>query len=78
MAGHRRRIRRGGYPSHKAAMGVLDRLRNPDAGEKGGVVTVGDRLGHWLVSRTSPAASTVRGYATHVRLYSSPTWARCC
>lgn len=31
-------------------------------------MTVGD----WLVSRTSPAASTVRGYAAHVRLYLGP------
>jgi hypothetical protein len=36
------------------------------------VVTVGDWLAHWLVSRTSPAASTVRGYAAHVRLYLGP------
>jgi len=32
----------------------------------------GDWLAHWLVSRTSPAASTVRGYAAHVRLYLGP------
>jgi integrase len=32
------------------------------------VLTVGD----WLVSRTSPAASTVRGYTAHVRLYLAP------
>jgi len=53
----RRRIRRGGYPSRKAALEVLARLRNPKAGGTGGVVTVGDWLAHWLVSRTSPAAS---------------------
>jgi len=28
--------------------------------------------GDWLASRTSPAASTVRGYAAHVRLYLGP------
>lgn len=27
---------------------------------------------HWLASRTSPAASTVRGYAAHIRLYLAP------
>jgi integrase len=36
------------------------------------VLTVGDWLAHWLVSRTSPAASTVRGYTAHVRLYLAP------
>ena len=51
---------------------MLARLRNPKTGQTGGVVTVGDWLAHWLVSRTSPAASTVRGYAAHVRLYLGP------
>jgi integrase len=72
LDGRRRRIRRGGYPSRKAALDVLGRLRNPKVGGSGGVVTVGDWLTHWLVSRTSPAASTVRGYAAHVRLYLGP------
>ena len=36
------------------------------------MLTVGDWLGHWLVSRTSPAASTMRGYEAHVRLYLVP------
>jgi hypothetical protein len=71
--GHRRRIRRGGYPSRKVAVAVLGRLRSPRPGDgTGGVVTVGDWLAHWLVSRTSPAASTVRGYAAHIRLYLAP------
>jgi hypothetical protein len=72
LDGRRRRIRRGGYPSRKAALEVLGRLRTPKAGGPGGVVTVGDWLAHWLVSRTSPAASTVRGYGAHVRLYLGP------
>jgi len=72
LDGRRRRIRRGGYPSRKAAVEVLARLRNPKTGQAAGVVTVGDWLAHWLVSRTSPAASTVRGYAAHVRLYLGP------
>ncbi len=77
LDGHRRRIRRGGYPSRKAALEVLGRLRNPKTGQTA-VVTVGDRLAHWLVSRTSPAASTVCGYAAHVRLYLDPYLGRCC
>lgn len=36
------------------------------------MLMVGDWLAHWLVSRTSPGASTVRGYAAHVRLYLVP------
>jgi hypothetical protein len=38
----------------------------------------GRALAHWLVSRTSPAASTVRGYAAHVRLYLCPYLGGCC
>jgi integrase len=72
LDGRRHRIRRGGYPSRKAALEVLARLRNPKVGGTGGIITVGDWLAHWLVSRTSPAASTLRGYAAHVRLYLGP------
>ena len=65
----RRWIRRGGYSSRKAAVAVLARLRAPRPGDAGGgMLTVGDWLAQWLVSRTSPAASTVRGYTAHVRL----------
>ncbi len=41
LDGRRRRIRRGGYPSRKAALEVLARLRNPRAGGTGGIITVG-------------------------------------
>jgi hypothetical protein len=42
LDGHRRRIRRGGYPSRKAAVAVLARLRAPrPAGAGRGVLTVG-------------------------------------
>ena len=73
LDGHRRRIRRGGYPSRRAAAAVLARLRAPRPGDAAGrMLTVGDWLAHWLVSRTAPAASTVRGYTAHVRLYLAP------
>ena len=36
------------------------------------ILTVGDWLAHWLVSRTAAAPSTVRGYTAHVRLYLGP------
>src|SRR6266487_2792927 len=67
LDGRRRRIRRGGYPSRKAAAAVLASLRAPRLGDAGGrMLTVGDWLAHWLVSRTGTAPSTVRGYAAHV------------
>ena len=73
LDGRRRRIRRGGYPSRAAAMAVLARLRAPRPGDTGTrILTVGDWLAHWLVSRTATAPSTVRGYAAHVRLYLTP------
>ncbi|MGH3191902.1 MAG: tyrosine-type recombinase/integrase [Streptosporangiaceae bacterium] len=69
LDGRRRRIRRGGYPSRRAAEAVLARLRAPRAGDTGArMLTVGD----WLVTKTATAPSTVRGYAAHVRLYLSP------
>jgi integrase len=73
LDGRRRRIRRGGYPSRKAAIAVLALLRAPGQSERGErILTVGDWLECWLASRTSPAASTLRSYAGHVRLYLAP------
>ena len=73
LDGHRRRIRRGGYPSRKAAVAVLARLRAPRPEDPAGrMLTVGDWLAHWLAFRTATAPSTVRGYAAHVRLYLAP------
>jgi integrase len=73
LDGHRRRIRRGGYVSRRTAVAVLARLRAPRPGDTGArMLTVGDWLAHWLVSRTAPATSTLRGYTAHVRLYLTP------
>ncbi|MFD0855607.1 Arm DNA-binding domain-containing protein, partial [Actinomadura adrarensis] len=70
--GRRRRVRRGGFATRKAAEETLARLRAPGNPETGtGVVTVGEWLAHWLATRTR-ASSTVRGYASHVRLYLVP------
>ena len=72
LDGARRRIRRG-YPSHGTAKDVLAGLRIPAPGDPhADLLTVGDWLAYWLVSRTSPAASTMRSYAAHVRLYLAP------
>ncbi|MFC6881549.1 MULTISPECIES: tyrosine-type recombinase/integrase [Actinomadura] len=51
---------------------MLAELRAPGQGDAGsGLVTVGEWLAHWLATRTR-ASSTVRGYASHVRLYLDP------
>ncbi|MFB4315146.1 Arm DNA-binding domain-containing protein [Actinomadura sp. 21ATH] len=72
LDGRRRRIRRGGFASRKAAEAALTRLRTPSAGEaSSSLLTVGDWLSHWLATRNR-ASSTVRGYTRHVRLYPSP------
>jgi len=70
--GRRRRIRRGGYASRRAAAAALAAIRGPDPAEPFRAITTGEWLEHWLASRTSPAASTVRSYAGHVRLYLKP------
>jgi integrase len=73
LDGRRRRIRRGGYPSRRAAAAVLARLHGLRPGDPAiRILTVGDWLAQWLASRTSPATSTMRGYTAHVRLYLAP------
>src|SRR5690349_6676355 len=71
LDGRRRRLRRGGYRSRRAAAQALRRLRTPSTRTVGGM-TVGQWLDCWLSSRRDPVASTVRGYAAHVRLYLKP------
>jgi integrase len=72
LDGRRRRIRRGGFATRKAAEEALARLRTPSAGDAGaGMLTVGDWLSHWIATRNR-AAGTVRGYTGHVRLYLTP------
>lgn len=70
--GRRRRLRRGGYRSRRAACQALGWLGAPAPGGGRHAVTVGQWLERWLASRTCPATSTVRGYAAHVRLYLKP------
>jgi integrase len=69
--GRRRRVRCGGYPARHAARQALAQLSTP--GPAGATaITTGQWLGRRLACRTSPASSTVRGYAAHVRLYLQP------
>jgi hypothetical protein len=71
--GRRRRIRRGGFPDRAAAQTALARLVMPaPAGPADPLMTVGRWLSHWLASRAAPRYSTLRGYASHVRLYLEP------
>jgi hypothetical protein len=70
LDGRRRRIRRGGFPTRKAAARALARLRMP--ADPGSVFTTGEWLDRWLEQRTGPRESTIRGYAAHVRLYLKP------
>jgi integrase len=71
--GGRRRLRRGGYPSHRAAAEAA-RLYSPDR-QPGGVdplIAVGPWLRRWLAERDGIRASTRRSYEMHLRLYLVP------
>jgi integrase len=71
--GNRRRIRRGGFPDRTAADAALARLVMPATGGPADhLMTVGQWLRHWLDSRAAPRFSTLRGYASHIRLYLDP------
>ena len=72
LDGRRRRIRRGGFPTRKAAEEALAELRMTGGqGSESHVITVAEWLSRWLAMRNQ-ASSTVRGYASHVRLYLTP------
>jgi integrase len=73
LEGSRRRIRRGGFPSRRSAETALARLRMPSpGGTEGTPLTTGQWLERWLVGRTAPRSSTLRGYSGHIRLYLLP------
>jgi hypothetical protein len=79
LDGRRRRIRRGGFSNRDSAEAAFARLRMPSPGDPGGPpLTVGQWLERWLVGRTAPRSSTLRGYAAHVRLYLAPRLGRSC
>jgi integrase len=71
QGGNRRRVRRGGFASRQAAIAALQALSGPAPGHEPGLRT-GEWLERWLASRVSLRASTIRGYAAHVRGYLIP------
>ncbi|MEW2353019.1 Arm DNA-binding domain-containing protein [Spirillospora sp. NPDC029432] len=71
--GRRRRVRRGGFPTRKAAEEALAQLRMPGHGETGpGMVTVGEWLGQPVPALRPPFAGTP---ATSASTWPR-TWAR--
>lgn len=66
-AGERRRVRRGGFSSRKAAAAALEELCSARGGPGAGLLT-----GEWLGSRVSLRPSTARSYETHIRCYLVP------
>jgi hypothetical protein len=68
----RRRVRRGGFGTRRAAEEALGRLRTPEGVPDGQVLTVSGWLEHWLATRSAQRESTLRGYRSHVRLYLTP------
>jgi len=63
----------GGFADHAAAEAALARLVKPAPGSPSDhLMTVGQWLAHWLEGRAAPRFSTLRGYASHVRLYLEP------
>ena len=68
--GKRRRLRRGGYATERAAIEALERVGGVRAGSE--ALTVGVWLRRWLMSRLSLRAETVRSYAGHIEGYLVP------
>jgi integrase len=61
------------FTPRRAAAEAVGRLRTPDsAAVAGRVLTVSGWLEHWLATRASQRASTLRGYRSHVRVYLTP------
>jgi hypothetical protein len=73
LDGRRRRVRKGGYVTRRAAERALADLRAPGGGDPGArVLTTGQWLRMWLASRVSLRSSTLSGYVAHVEEYLDP------
>jgi hypothetical protein len=73
MFGGRERVRRGGYPTRRAAEDARDELLERSRAERTTQTwTVARWLRYWLTTRTSIRPSTLRSYTEHVDLHLIP------
>jgi integrase len=73
LDGKRRRIRKGGFASRRAAERALADLRAPHPADPAArLLTTGQWLRIWLASRVSLRPATLRSYSAHVSDYLSP------
>lgn len=71
------RVRRGGFDSKRAARRALVAfLRHDGTASPGGAWTTGWWLNEWLRLRRNLRPSTLRMYASHIRLYLTPALGR--
>jgi integrase len=76
-AGSRRRVRRGGYDSSgQARRGLAAYRRRDTQGCMAGSWTTGAWLNEWLAGHWAVRDSTLRSYASHLRLYLLPALGR--
>jgi integrase-like protein len=77
MFGRRERVRRGGYPSRRAAEAARDELLERSRAERTAQTwTVARWLRNWLSTRTSIRPSTLRSYTEHVERHLIPHLSR--
>jgi integrase len=77
LAGSRRRVRRGGYDSAGLARRELAAYRRRNTqGCVAGSWTTGAWLNEWLAGHRAVRDSTLRSYASHLRLYLLPALGR--
>jgi hypothetical protein len=73
MFGGRERVRRGGFPTRRAAEDARDELLERSRAERTTQTwTVARWLRYWLTTRTSIRPSTLRSYTEHVDLHLIP------
>jgi hypothetical protein len=73
LDGRRRRIRKGGFATKRAAERTLADLRAPSPADPAdGLLTTGQWLRVWLASRVTLRPATLRSYSAHVSDYLTP------
>jgi hypothetical protein len=75
--GRRERVRRGGYPTRRAAEAARDELLERSCAERTTQTwTVARWLRYWLTTRSSIRPSTLRSYTEHVDQHLLPRLGR--